>query len=98
MQLSPGAMLRELRRKAGLSQRQVAARLGIDFTNLSRFETGQRTPDAGTLAALAAILTTDSDAIFCAFGLLPPDLAEVLASDPATMKSIRELVQSKGQA
>lgn len=95
MRLSAGATLRELRRKAGLSQRQVAARLGIDFTNLSRFETDQRTPDAETLRGLAEVLGGDSDLLFCAFGLLPPDLAETLASDPATLRSIRELVQRK---
>ncbi|WP_030228195.1 helix-turn-helix domain-containing protein [Actinoalloteichus caeruleus] len=51
-----GAELRRLRRVAGISQRELAARVGIAHSQISRIETGDRTPSepdvSGMLGAL----------------------------------------------
>ena len=44
--------LTEVRRRLGLSQREMAERLGVPQNTLSRWETGATTPDAESLAAV----------------------------------------------
>lgn len=67
--------LRELRLKAGIEQYELAAVMGIDTTEVSRFETGQR--DAmprglgltDYLAALERVRTADWNQIAFALGV-----------------------------
>jgi ATP/maltotriose-dependent transcriptional regulator MalT len=47
-----GALLRFLRRRAGLKQRELAARVGYSEAHISRLEGGQRRADPAALAAL----------------------------------------------
>lgn len=48
--------LRELRTKAGLSLEEVAERLGVSFSAVSRWETGDRSPSGWTASALSALM------------------------------------------
>jgi len=47
-----GAVLREARRRAGLSQVQLAGRAGVTQSVISAYESGHRQPSLPTLAAL----------------------------------------------
>src|SRR5579859_2744183 len=47
-----GDLLKHLRLRAGLTQRELAITLGYNFAHLSRLEHNQRTPDAATIKAL----------------------------------------------
>lgn len=47
--------LAKLRQRFGLSQAQMAAKLGIPKNTLSRWETGATTPDAHSLAAIYSV-------------------------------------------
>ncbi len=51
---SPGSIV-ALRKRLGLSQGQMADRLGIAQNSLSRWETGATTPDANSLAAIHSV-------------------------------------------
>ena len=51
---SPGSIV-ALRKRLGLSQGQMADRLGIAQNSLSRWETGATTPDAKSLAAIHSV-------------------------------------------
>ena len=66
-QQAVGRALRELRKRAGLTQEQVAERMGTSSTYLSRLEAGQRDIRLSTLLRLLAALGADlrqlSDAI-----------------------------------
>lgn len=48
-----GGLLRAARQRAGLSQYAAANRLGVLPSVVSRWESGQRTPEMGTLTRLA---------------------------------------------
>lgn len=48
----PAALLREARRRAGLSQRELARRAGTSQSVLARIESGQTSPTAHTLSRL----------------------------------------------
>lgn len=53
-QFSPGA-LKQVRDKLGLSQTKMAARLDLPVNTISRWERGETTPDANSLAAIYSI-------------------------------------------
>jgi len=51
-----GARIKELRRKAGLTQEQLAERVGLDSRHLSRLEVGRHFPSLHSLERIAAAL------------------------------------------
>lgn len=51
-----GALLREARTEAGLQQRELAGRLGVPNSVLSKLEAGERTLDVLELRAICAAL------------------------------------------
>lgn len=50
------ALLREVRQEAGLRQRDVAARIGVPQSFVSKYESGERRLDIVELRALCAAL------------------------------------------
>src|SRR5438045_3291880 len=57
-----GGRLRELRTQAGLSQPQLAGRVGMHKDALARLERGERLPSWPTVLALAEALGVNTDA------------------------------------
>ena len=55
---SVGARLRDLRRHLGLSQEQLARRLGVSFATVNRWESGRTRISAKSLTALAELEAT----------------------------------------
>jgi HTH-type transcriptional regulator/antitoxin HipB len=58
-QQAVGRALRELRKRAGLTQEQVAERMGTSSTYLSRLEAGQRDIRLSTVLRLLDALGAD---------------------------------------
>jgi transcriptional regulator with XRE-family HTH domain len=58
-----GERIRELRKRQGLSQAELAAELGLNQTAISDYETGEARIHAAMLAALARVLRTSADEI-----------------------------------
>lgn len=56
-----GNVIRELRTKAGLTQAELARRLGISPSAVGMYEQGRREPDQTILAKLCDVLHTTSD-------------------------------------
>lgn len=52
--MDPATLLRESRRRAGLTQREVAERAGTSAAAVCLYEQGQRVPRVDTLARLIA--------------------------------------------
>jgi len=53
--VTAGAVLREARRRAGLTQRELAARAGITQSVVSAYENGSREPSLATLSSLVGV-------------------------------------------
>jgi transcriptional regulator with XRE-family HTH domain len=88
-----GALLRQLRRQAKLSQLDLALITGVSQRHLSCLETGRAMPSPGTLHNLLTALEVPLDQcnqVFLAAGFAPRYTATPLAS-PA-MAAIREAV------
>ena len=58
-----GDFIRELRRKAGITQAELAERLGVSFQAVSNWERGESLPDTALLPDLACILDSSIDTI-----------------------------------
>ncbi|MDE6253420.1 MAG: helix-turn-helix domain-containing protein [Lachnospiraceae bacterium] len=63
MNMKIGAKLAELRRKKGLTQEQLAEKLGISAPAISKWETDNSYPDIALLCPLARALGTNVDTI-----------------------------------
>ena len=80
-----GARLRDLRRRKGLTLRSLAEAAGVDFTYLSKIETGRPGyfPGAGTIRELAEALDVDAIELLKLADKLPPELHSIAGSAKA---------------
>lgn len=61
-QVMSGAEIRELRERLGLTAAEMAHRLGVSETTMSRWETGKNAPSPTAMQALAALEQTAPEA------------------------------------
>lgn len=72
-----GERVRELRKERGLSQRELAAQSGIDFTYLSKIENARMEPPSEkVILNMAEALDTDPDELTLLAGKIPSDVKE----------------------
>jgi transcriptional regulator with XRE-family HTH domain len=94
-----GERLRQLRRAQRVNQRTLAARMGIDFTYLSKVETGAMPlPSAETIIQLARALRADPDELLLLAGKVPADLVPIITQSsawPAFLHSARDLTDGE---
>ena len=88
-----GARLRELRRAAGLTLRVLADKAGVDFTYLSKIETGklQYMPASDTIRKLADLLGANPLELLSLADKLPPELNQI--SDVPAARRFMERAQ-----
>jgi len=74
-----GARLRQLRKQADLTQRELADRVNIDFTYLSKIESGAMPPPSErVILQLAEALNADKDELAILAGRIPSDIVQIL--------------------
>ena len=59
-------MLNKLRTEKGLSQTQLANRMMVNRTTVSRWENGSRLPDAAMISRLSRVLEVNASVLFSA--------------------------------
>ena len=87
-----GRFLQLLRRKKGLTQKDVALRVGIEPTYLSKVENDQEgnfTLSEESLTKLASVLGADSDEVLARAGKIPSDVRRMIVRDFSLIKEIR---------
>ena len=91
-----GQRLRNLRKQKNLSQRDLAARVGIDFTYLSKIEGGRSDPPSEVIIRrIAQVLEADEDELINLAGKVPKDLKAVLEESPQAVELLRVLSERK---
>lgn len=65
--------LKNLRKKAGLTQKQIAEKLQVGQNSYSNWEKGKRTPIQPTIEKLAEILNTSTDYLLGKTDIPDPD-------------------------
>lgn len=85
-----GHELRELRRSKGISQRDLAKKVGVDFSYISKVENGRLPPPAAdTIVRICSILEVPPDKLLALTGKVPSEIRNVISSSPAAMELIR---------
>jgi len=96
MEQTFGRVLRELRRSRGISQRNLAAKVGVDFSYISKIENDRLPPPAAdTIVKICNALEVSPDSLLALSGKIPKELKEAIGSSPAAMQFIRS-AQSMG--
>ena len=80
--LSFGEWLRLMRTQRHLSQAELAKRVGLTPSNVSRIETGTRSPSTEVLRILGAQLGIDDDEVYLRAGYLPPRFVPTAIEHP----------------
>jgi transcriptional regulator with XRE-family HTH domain len=84
-----GTMIRRQRESAQLGLRELARRVGMSPTYLSKVENDQfRPPAEGKLVAIAMELKLDPDVVMAQAGRVPADLMETLRRNPVEMVAL----------
>lgn len=79
-----GERLHELRKHRRITQRDLAAQTGIDYTYISKIETGNTPPpSAATIHRMAEVLDTDEDELMVLAGKIPAETYRALAAQLA---------------
>ena len=66
-----GKRIKELRKKAGLTQEKLAELIGLETTSLSGIESGRHFPSLSTVEKIAGSLNVEMKALFDFEHLLP---------------------------
>jgi len=77
-----GAWLKEQRQARQMSQIELAQRIGVTASFLSRLENGERSPSHEHLTALARVMGLDGDIVRLRAGLLTPELLASIQRNP----------------
>ena len=86
-----GQKLRELRRMANVTQRQLADQVGVDFSYISKLENDRIPPPAAdTIVAICQILNIDPNELLALTGKLPSDVQETIGKSEAAQRFLRE--------
>ncbi len=84
-----GERVKELRKARGVSQRDLAGRVGIDFTYLSKIENDRMEPPSeDTIRRIAEALDASADDLLVLADRFPSDLADDL-KDTETIGALR---------
>ena len=93
-------LLHSLRKEAQLSQRDLAERVGVDFTYLSKIENGRVEPPSEAVLKnvsreFAKTLGRDetelSDELIILAGMVPSDIADTLTRNPEAARFLRSI-------
>jgi transcriptional regulator with XRE-family HTH domain len=89
-----GELLREKRRSAGVSQRELAAHAGLDFSYISKLENGRIPPPAAdTVVAFCRILKIEPEELLAAGGKLPADVRASVGTSQAAQSFLQNASQ-----
>lgn len=90
-----GQRIREIRKARNLTQRQLADRVGINFTYLSRVENDrlddEQTPREDTLQRIASALDADPDELLLLARRIPGTIRRRILEKPGIFRRILKL-------
>jgi HTH-type transcriptional regulator, competence development regulator len=92
---SVGQRIREIRKNHNLTQRQLADRVGINFTYLSRIENDrlddEQTPREETLQKIARALNADADELLLLARRIPDAYRNRILARPGVFRKLLNL-------
>ena len=84
-----GIRIRQLRKQSGMTLRELAEKVNIDFTYLSKIENGAVPPPSDkVISKLARALNAGKDELLILAGKIPPELVQIL-KNKETLQRLR---------
>ena len=91
MQITFGQKLKELRRIANVSQRDLALKVGVDYTYISKVENDHMPPpSAETIEKISEVLGVESSSLLAYAKKLPTEVRDSLSVNAEAIKFISE--------
>jgi transcriptional regulator with XRE-family HTH domain len=91
MSTSFGNVLRERRRAAEMSQRELAEKIGVDFSYISKIENGRLPPPAAdTVVEICRVLRIEPEELLALTGKIPSKVQETVSSSRVAQEFLGE--------
>ncbi len=86
-----GQTLRELRRSKNVSQRELAQKVGVDFSYISKVENDRLPPPAAdTIVKICKELGAPPNELLASTGKMPTDVKEMLSTSTSAQEFVRQ--------
>jgi transcriptional regulator with XRE-family HTH domain len=90
MERTFGQALREVRRSKDMSQRELAKKVGVDFSYISKIENDRLSPPAAdTIVKICKALEVPVEDLLALKGKIPSELEDAIGSSPAALKFMK---------
>jgi transcriptional regulator with XRE-family HTH domain len=87
-----GEALREKRHAAGLSQRELADKVKVDFSYISKVENGRLPPpSADKIVEICRVLDIKPEELLALTGKLPSDVQQTIGTSEAAQEFLQEV-------
>ncbi|MBL0937886.1 MAG: helix-turn-helix domain-containing protein [Gemmatimonadaceae bacterium] len=90
-----GSRLHEFRKRARLTQKELAEAIDVDFTYISKIESGGAPPPARArieeAAKILKLSITETDELFHLAEKIPANVEDFVAKQPATQRLLRSI-------
>lgn len=91
MKITFGQLLRDCRRSGNVSQRDLATKVGVDYTYISKVENDRlQPPSAETIEKIAAVLGIPSTDLLMYARKIPTEVRDTLHDNPDAIKFLSE--------
>lgn len=86
-----GQILRQLRRRHGMTQKELSQKLKVNVTTIKNWESGSCVPDAVNVCAIADLFHVTTDYLF---GRENDETISIVSLPPEERKRLRHIVQA----
>jgi transcriptional regulator with XRE-family HTH domain len=86
-----GEVLRTIRRSKEISQRELANKVAVDFSYISKLENDRIPPPAAdTIVKICEVLDVQPESLLSLTGKLPSEIKELIGSNPKALEFLRK--------
>ena len=88
-----GAFLKSLRMERKVTQRELADKVGVDFTYISKMENGrlENSPSEKTISEIARVLEIDANELILLANKVPAAIRETITNDDLAATFLRKV-------
>jgi len=91
-----GTLLKEIRRSKQVSQRELAKKVGVDFSYISKIENDRLAPPAAdTIIRICEALEIPSEVLLAQTGKVSSEMKDAITASPAAVRFMNEIKTMK---
>ena len=91
-----GTLLKGIRRSKQVSQRELAKRVGVDFSYISKIENNRLAPPAAdTIIKMCEALDVPSEVLLAHAGKVSSEMKDAITASPAAIRFMNQIQEMK---